>query len=71
VLEYERRVFPIEPMKTTYFLGREKLIPAGRSGMARWRERLFAFLSQNAGGATAFFRIPPHQVVELGAQIEL
>jgi KUP system potassium uptake protein len=63
--------FPIEPMKTTYFLGREKLIPAGRSGMARWRERLFAFLSQNAGGATAFFRIPPNQVVELGAQIEL
>jgi KUP system potassium uptake protein len=63
--------FPIEPMKTTYFVGREKLIPAGRSGMARWRERLFAFLSRNAEGATSFFRIPPNCVVELGAQIEL
>lgn len=62
--------FSIEQMNTTYFLGREKLIPAGRSGMARWRERLFAFLAQNAGGAP-FFRIPPNQVVELGAQIEL
>jgi KUP system potassium uptake protein len=61
----------IEPMQTTYFLGREKLIPAGRSGMARWRERLFAFLSQNSAGATPFFRIPPNRVVELGAQIEL
>jgi KUP system potassium uptake protein len=63
--------FPMEPMRTTYFLGREKLIPAGRSGMARWRERLFAFLSRSAEGATTFFRIPPNRVVELGAQIEL
>jgi KUP system potassium uptake protein len=63
--------FPIEPMETTYFLGREKLIPAGRSGMARWRERLFAFLARNAQGATAFFRLPPNRVVELGTQIEL
>jgi KUP system potassium uptake protein len=63
--------FPIEPMRTTYFIGREKLIPAGKSGMERWRERLFAFLSHNASGATAFFHMPPNQVVELGAQIEL
>jgi KUP system potassium uptake protein len=63
--------FPIEPMRTTYFVGREKLIPAGKSGMARWREGLFAFLSRNAEGATAFFRIPSNRVVELGAQIEL
>jgi len=63
--------FPIEPIKTTYFLGREKLIPAGKSGLGPWRERLFAFLSRNAQGATAFYRIPPNSVVELGAQIEL
>ena len=63
--------FPFEPMKTTYFLGRDKLIAAGKSGMARWRERLFSFLSRNSEGATAYFRIPPNRVVELGAQIEL
>jgi KUP system potassium uptake protein len=63
--------FPIDEMQTTYFVGREKLIPAGRSGMARWREKLFAILAQNAEGATAFFRIPPNRVVELGTQIEL
>jgi K+ transporter len=28
-------------------------------------------MSQNAQSATAFFRIPPGQVVELGAQVEL
>jgi KUP system potassium uptake protein len=63
--------FPIDLERTSYFLGREKLISSGHSGMARWRELLFAFLAQNAQGATPYFRIPPNQVVELGAQVEL
>jgi KUP system potassium uptake protein len=62
---------PIDLERTSYFLGRERVIPAGRSGMARWREWLFSVLSQNAQSATSFFRIPPNQVVELGAQVEL
>jgi KUP system potassium uptake protein len=61
---------PIDVSQASYFLGREKVIPSGRSGLARWREGLFAFLSQNAQSAMAYFRIPPNQVVELGAQIE-
>ena len=56
---------------TSYFLGRETLIPTEKPGMAIWRERLFAFMSRNARTATAFFRLPPNRVVELGAQIEL
>jgi KUP system potassium uptake protein len=39
--------------------------------MARWRERLFAFMSRNARAATAFFNLPPNRVVELGAQVEI
>jgi KUP system potassium uptake protein len=62
---------PIDLERTSYFLGHERLIPSGRSGMARWREWLFALMSQNAQSATAFFRLPPGQVVELGAQVEL
>jgi KUP system potassium uptake protein len=62
---------PIDLAATSYFLGRERLIPSGRSGMARWREWLFSVMSQNAQSATTFFRIPPGQVVELGAQVEL
>lgn len=59
-------------MDTTFFLGRERLIATKRrKGMAVWRERLFAFMSRNAQPATAFFRIPPNRVVELGAQVEL
>ena len=62
----------LEPMQTTFFLGRENLIPTRRvKGMALWREKLFALMSRNARGATAFFRLPPNRVVELGSQIEL
>jgi KUP system potassium uptake protein len=62
----------VKRLSTTYFLGREKLI-ASRAvpGMAHWRERLFALMSRNARGATAFFRLPPDEVVELGTQVEI
>jgi KUP system potassium uptake protein len=56
---------------TTFFLGRETLIASDRPGMAMWREHLFAFMSRNALRATAFFRIPPNQVFEVGAYVEL
>lgn len=56
---------------TTFFMGRETLIASDRPGMAIWRERLFAFMSRNALRATAFFKIPPNQVFEVGAQVEL
>jgi KUP system potassium uptake protein len=56
---------------TTFVLGRETLLPSGRSHMARWRKRLYGFLARNAPSATAYFEIPPNRVMELGAQIEL
>lgn len=55
----------------TYFLGRETVLATHRPGMAIWRENLFSFMSRNAQQATAYFRIPPSQVVELGSQVEL
>jgi KUP system potassium uptake protein len=61
--------FPI--MTTTYFLGRETLIPSSRPGMARWREWLFSFMSRNAQSATTFYSIPVNRVVELGTQVEI
>ena len=60
---------PIEG--TTFFLGRETVIASERPGMALWREQVFAFMTRNALRATAFFKIPPNQVFEVGAQVEL
>ena len=56
--------------ETTYYLGRERLIPTGPSRMWRWRKHIFVFLARNAQSATEFFGIPPNRVVELGTQIE-
>ncbi len=65
------RGLPIDKDDITYFLGRETLLPANHPGMTGLREKLFALMSRNAMRATAFFRIPPERVVELGMQVEL
>jgi KUP system potassium uptake protein len=55
----------------TYFLGRETIIVTAQRGMAVWREKLFVLMARNAVRATAFFRLPPERVVELGVQVEM
>jgi KUP system potassium uptake protein len=60
-----------DTMSTSFFLSRETLIPSSMPGMAKWRERLFSWMSRNATSAMDFFRIPPNRVVELGTQIEI
>jgi KUP system potassium uptake protein len=64
---------PVDPDRCSYFLGRETILPRNWlwSGMANWRENLFALMSRNAQDATAFFNIPPSHVMEVGSQIEI
>ena len=57
--------------RTSYFLGRETFVATGRSDLPAWRRVLFMFLARNARSPTEFFGIPPNEVVELGAQIEV
>ena len=61
----------IDPARTSYFLGRETILPRGRSGLPFWRKLIFVYLARNARPANAFFHIPPNRVVELGSQVEL
>ncbi|HEY8311799.1 MAG TPA: KUP/HAK/KT family potassium transporter, partial [Gemmatimonadaceae bacterium] len=58
-------------METTYYLGREQLLPIGSTKLATWRKKLYAFMARNSLSATAFFGLPPNRVVELGAQLEI
>jgi len=60
-----------EPMRTTYYLGRETILTSGPSKMAPWRKALFAFMSRNARNPASYFKIPPNRVIEIGSQIEL
>ena len=62
---------PINMMETSFFLGRETLIPKLNSEMAFWREKLFVTMFRNADSATNYFNIPTNRVVELGTQVVL
>ena len=55
----------------SYFLGRESLVFTGSAKMSTPRKMFFKLLSQNAMAASAFFKLPPGRVIELGVQIEL
>jgi KUP system potassium uptake protein len=65
------RGFELEPMNTSYFLSRDTIAPTLGSGMAPWREKLFAQMHLNASGAANFLNLPSNSVVELGSKIEI
>ncbi len=63
---------PFDMMRTSFFLGRQKLLPAqDQPGMALWREKLFAWLMQSSESAMEFFKLPTNRVVELGSQVRI
>jgi KUP system potassium uptake protein len=57
--------------ETSFYLGRETLLPSGTSRLPRWRKKLFILMARNAQSATGFFNLPPNRVLELGAQIQV
>ena len=61
----------LDMMDTSFFLGRETLIPRMGSDMPFWQEKLFIAMFRNAISAASFFKLPPNRVVELGTQIVL
>lgn len=70
---------PIDLARTTYYLGRETILPGKKrrflsreeGGMWQWQKYFFSFIGRNSRSATSYFGIPPNRVVELGMQIEL
>ncbi len=61
----------INPMTTSYFLSRDRVVPTVGSGMVPWREKLFAQMHLNASSAADFLNLPSNSVVELGSKIEI
>ena len=67
-----RQGIPLDPMRTSYFLGRQKLIAAKEvAGMALWREHLFAWMLKASESAMDYYRLPANRVVELGSQLRI
>jgi KUP system potassium uptake protein len=62
---------PINLFETSYFLSREIVVSTRGTGMARWREAMFALMSRNAGAVADFFRLPNNCVIELGTRVQI
>ena len=65
------RGIPFDPMRTSYFIGRNTYVEARTPIMARWQERLFIGMAHFASSASDFFGLPSNRVVELGSRIEV
>ena len=65
------RGIPLPDMDTSYFLSRDIVIPTFGTGMAMWREKLFAGMHRNAAAAADFLNLPSNRIVELGAKVEI
>jgi KUP system potassium uptake protein len=71
-LEQARRFgLALEAEATTYFLGRETLVPGEHPGLRDWRIALYMWLASNALAPARYFRLPPNRVVELGTQLTI
>ncbi|MBK7256133.1 MAG: potassium transporter Kup [Ignavibacteria bacterium] len=67
----DKQGIKIKMEKTTFFLGRETLIPKKKNLFEMIRDKIFILMSNNSQRATDFFNIPPTRVYEVGTQVEL
>ncbi|HWY64758.1 MAG TPA: potassium transporter Kup [Rhizomicrobium sp.] len=69
--EARRFGLALDPDTATYFIGRETLVPAERSELGSWRNKLYRAMASNALSPARFYHLPPNRVVELGTQIAI
>jgi KUP system potassium uptake protein len=65
------RGLDLEPMTTSYFLGRETVVMRRGAALPYWRQKIFIAFHRNASTAADFFKLPMNQVVELGTRVVL
>jgi KUP system potassium uptake protein len=63
--------FKFEIMQTSFYLGRRNLISTPNTGLPRWQELLYMALADFAIDPSAYFKLPPNRVVELGEQVAI
>ncbi|WP_299691123.1 KUP/HAK/KT family potassium transporter [Hydrocarboniphaga sp.] len=63
--------FGDEAGELTYFLSRLTAVPTPGRGMALWRERLFAAMSNRSSNAAEFFCLPDDAVVLLSTRVPI
>jgi KUP system potassium uptake protein len=69
--QVRRRDLDLDVADTTFFVGREMLVPDRRHALRLWRERLFSLMARLALRPTEFLEIPCERVVELWEQVQI
>jgi KUP system potassium uptake protein len=63
--------FKFEIMQTSFYLGRRNLIATPNTGLPRWQEDVYIALASFGIDPSAYFKLPPNRVVELGEQVAI
>jgi KUP system potassium uptake protein len=63
--------FKFEIMQTSFYLGRRNLISTPHTGLPRWQEALYMALADFGIDPSAYFKLPPNRVVEIGEQVAI
>jgi KUP system potassium uptake protein len=63
--------FKFEIMQTSFYLGRRNLIETPNTGLPHWQEKLYIALADLGVDPSAYFKLPPNRVVELGEQVTI
>ncbi len=66
-----RQGLDFEGRRTSFFLGRRKLVSNPQVGMPAWQDRLYILLARLAADPSDFYHLPRDRVVELGAQVSV
>jgi KUP system potassium uptake protein len=61
----------IDVSSTSFFIGRETLIPSNKPDLNPLQEKVFLVMFRNASSPIQFFKVPSERVVELGVQFEI
>lgn len=69
--EARSRGLMIDVDTSSFFLGRETLVPGAHPSIKGWRIGLYMWLASNAQSPAKFYRLPPNRVVELGTQVTI
>jgi len=67
----KKKGFKFEIMQTSFYLGRRNLIATPNTGLPRWQEHLYIAVADFGIDPSAYFKLPPNRVVELGEQVAI
>lgn len=67
----QQQHLPIDLAEATFYIGHETLIESDAGKMSALVERLYSYLERNSAHPEHAYGLPPRQVIEVGAQVDL